>query len=250
MTELNVWLPSEISVSPESLVNEAQIPLLPASKIGSGVLHPNRLPHIPADRIEGQLADEQLPNNAVLQEELLLALDGKADTAHTHPGLVTVSSSPPISPVEGERWLDTGDRLTWFWSGSRWYSEQLFADSVGLFAASNLASYGLRPVEASSYDLQLLSYQVGATVNTTNDPSNYWIATLHRRHGGSTTTIQTVSTSSWTAGQITFAKVDINIHLDVSALPVSLLSVFTQTVGSPGSFGPCSFRIRYRLIKP
>lgn len=91
MTDFIIWIPESISLSSQEIVAEAAVPLLPASKIGSGVLHPDRLPAIPASKIEGQLLPDQLPPidegeldqaviNAVLAQHLA--------TADPHPQYV------------------------------------------------------------------------------------------------------------------------------------------------------------------
>lgn len=50
-TELSVYLPGEISSHAEDGITEAEVPLLPASKIGSGVLNLDRIPSIPVSKI-------------------------------------------------------------------------------------------------------------------------------------------------------------------------------------------------------
>lgn len=61
MTDFVVWIPETIRLDGDDLVAEAAVPLLPASKIASGIFHPDRIPALPASKIAGQLLPEQLP---------------------------------------------------------------------------------------------------------------------------------------------------------------------------------------------
>ena len=57
MTEFSVYLPREISISAEQTVTEAGIPLLPADKIATGILHPDRIPTLPISKVVGLSSD-------------------------------------------------------------------------------------------------------------------------------------------------------------------------------------------------
>lgn len=50
-TELSIYLPGEISGQAEDFITESEVPLLPASKIGSGEFALDRLPPIPISKI-------------------------------------------------------------------------------------------------------------------------------------------------------------------------------------------------------
>lgn len=57
MTELSVYLPREIAITTENAISEAAIPLLPADKIATGILHPDRIPTLPISKVAGLSAD-------------------------------------------------------------------------------------------------------------------------------------------------------------------------------------------------
>lgn len=57
MTEFSVYLPREIAISAEQTISEASIPLLPADKIATGILHPDRIPTLPISKVVGLSAD-------------------------------------------------------------------------------------------------------------------------------------------------------------------------------------------------
>lgn len=86
---ISVYLPQQIMLHPEELIEVVNLPLLPASQIGSGVLDPDRIPQISSDKIlwdaeDAGLLDQQeaeADNSIVIGQPLYLKQNGHADLA-------------------------------------------------------------------------------------------------------------------------------------------------------------------------
>lgn len=167
---------------------------------------------------------------------------GAAASAHTHTGLPYVGIAAPSSPAVGDRWLDTGDRLTWFWNGSYWLSEEIFPARL-TSASSSIA------IE-SSYNLYLLKFVIGALTGATHDSSNYWSLNLTRRSTSTNTTIATISTQAIAANTPFTLSLSFNLHLDVTALSILYFRITASLTGSPSGMSETAYLVLYRLAKP
>jgi hypothetical protein len=297
MTELAVHLPTELALQPQDLLDEASIPLLPASKIARGQFHPDRIPASIArvadvanqiqeaiqglggtggddlsaevdalfEAVEGKAdATHTHPDlEAAIgtkagathtHTDLETAIAGKADLNHTHTGLPIVSGTAPSSPAVGQRWLDTGDRLTWFWDGTYWLSESIYTHSVSAYAATMSATtfpHAFAP--HPSYNLFFLRiYAAGIFQSGTYNASNFWDCRLFRDGPagvqGNETTLFTVQT---TLASVSFAvfSAALNFHRDVAALGITTYRVGFQRTGTPPDVNSASAKFEYRLAK-
>jgi hypothetical protein len=211
MSELAVYIPAEIALHPQDLVDEVAIPLLPASKIARGQLHPDRIPGSIArvadvtQQIEAAIQGLGSPGENDLSSEvdaLFEAVEGKADVTHTHPemeaaieshtnatdphpayvkiadlaalpAIPIISAQAPSSPTLNQRWIDLTDGLSWRWNGAYWLSEQQFTASCQKESANAYFMQGLLPID-STYDLLLKHFAVMGEISGQSSSSNFW----------------------------------------------------------------------------
>lgn len=149
----------------------------------------------------------------------------------------------------GDRWLDTSDRLWWFWNGVYWLSEDQPPAIFGTNALTNLAQYGLMPINPN-YNLFLQSYRIAGTTGATNNTSSFWGVSLVRRAATASNTLSSLFTNNSNASETFRLSADLNQHLDVSAISVLSLLVFVQQFGTPSNISGLAVTVTYRLAKP
>lgn len=86
MTTVIINIPEKIEFQPEDLIEESQIPLLPASKINRGIFRDDQIPASVARVRE-------------VQQMIGTALDGNSEAGHTHP-IATETTSGFMSAVD------------------------------------------------------------------------------------------------------------------------------------------------------
>lgn len=153
----------------------------------------------------------------------------------------------------GDRWLDTSERIWWFWNGTYWLSEGNLL--VGRWTSTTLAASnsgaGLASFETASNDVFIERFRVTGGVGT-NNPSNYWqfYCTQLQTGGGSITEFN-IDSASVASGATAFQlSTSPNAHRDVSALGLIQYRLGWNVVGTPGSLVRPTFEIFYRYAKP
>lgn len=146
----------------------------------------------------------------------------------------------------GDRWLDTTERLWFYWNGTYWLSEQIYAPLVQEPTSITGATltYPILPI-SSAYDIYLLDYRVSGNGGS-HDGSNYYTIFLSRVSSAlAVTNIDSIVSASGGFN----SKNDLNTHLDVSALDALFLSVRAVRTGTTPTLGSFAATIRYRLAK-
>lgn len=175
---------------------------------------------------------------------------GAATSSHTHAEFLYEGSSPPSSPTVGKRWLDTGDRMVWFWSGTYWLSEQVFNlnSATTVTVTTNLTPLMPKPV---SYNVFLKSFRVGLIYAANNHSGTDYISISVRRYSSTrvATAIGSVLNSqSATSMNAVWQSQTIDQHLDLTALDVLALGFQAVVTGTPGSTGVFA-NLAYHLAK-
>lgn len=164
---------------------------------------------------------------------------------------LTVSSSAPSAPSVGDRWLDTSDRMLWFWNGTYWLSEQrydLHANFTTLSASAGVFSLPVNPV----YDYWLEQLRFSGQFQTgTYDGSNSWTLRVIR----DTASAGTVDVSLVLPNQvIAVAETQlhsqvISLHRDTSALSLLAIRLDALRTGAPPNIQRANSMLFYRLVK-
>lgn len=276
MSELAVYIPSEIAITPQDLVDEAAIPLLPANKIARGTLHPDRIPLSIArtadvavqiqEAIQG-LGVGQNPSEEIdalfeavegkadvnhSHPDLIAAIDGKAEANHSHAGLPLVSATAPSSPTVGQRWIDTADRMVWFWNGSHWVSEQVFYQIMPMISTGLTAGEVVTNTVAIDrrYNLWLERWTIdyrtaGAFYNADN---KYVVSLRQLRFEGIATESELEITSGITNRRFS-QTVTFNALRDVSALNLHAWDALWGRWNNPSTIERATSTLTYRLAK-
>ena len=297
MTELSIHIPRELAITADSIIEEQQIPLIAADRIGRGLIHPDRLPpsiptltqiyeavlehegktdphpqyatdsdltnhasdstlHIPA----GGISNNQIAAGAAIDWAKISKVGavpgdiGAATSSHLHSGIATVSSNAPSNPSIGDRWLDTGDCLIWWWDGQYWRSEwidRMELNPVGL--ASN-ASFGMHAVPSPYlYSRYLLRFEAAGALAYPQDSTNYWAIRFSRiASNGAATMISelTLNTQNMRSGSIGLSgRIMLNLHQDVGALSVSQYQIDFNKTLAPGAISSICANVVYQLVK-
>jgi hypothetical protein len=119
-----------------------------------------------------------------------IRISGSVETSFFFP-LVT-SNVAPSSPSLNMRWLDTTDRLTWYWDGSHWLSEQIYTASGGSVSQSATNGVGLLSL-TPTYNVRLLDFSFSGQINPTgsyNSTTDYWDFALSRLNSNNTADIE------------------------------------------------------------
>lgn len=297
MTELSIHIPKELVVTPETLISEQQLPLIPADRL-RGIIHPDRLPFLVArqedveqaialheDSIDphpqyakdsdlathasdptlhlhdGAIANAQVAANAAIAWTKLSKVGANAGDVGAQPAFPYDQQSGSVKPTArstgaalqvGDRWLDTSDRLWWWWDGSYWLSEEIFLASTGVTTASVSTGLGLLSVNPS-YNLYLLNFSVSTRVNTTGnalDSTNYWTISLMRMTTSAESSELDSIANSYPLGQRTRLFSTLNLHRDITALSILGFQFQLVPTNAPTSLVRPSATLRYRLVKP
>lgn len=276
MSELAVYIPSEIAITPQDLVNEAAIPLLPASKIARGTFHPDRIPPDFArtadvaaqiqEAIQG-LGTGESPSEEIdalfeavegkadvnhTHPDLITAIDSKADANHTHAGLPIVSATAPSSPTIGQRWIDTTDQMVWFWNSTHWVSQQVFSQllpTIGGSLTSSEISSNVIAVDRR-YNLWLdrwtIDYQ---TTGTFYNADNKYVVTLSQLRFNQIVTEAELEVIAGVQGQWFNQVVTFDTFREVLNQNLHGFQITWSRWGTPSAITRVSANLTYRLAK-
>lgn len=168
------------------------------------------------------------------------------------------SSKPTTRPngtalVTGDRYLDTSDRLTWFWNGAYWLSEEIFLVRTSFAGGATITGgWGHHQIN-QSYNLFLLDFGYGGQLASPQDGSNYWDIRIERGNSAAAhTVLATINTASPVISAATGVSLSssLNLHLDVSALGSLYIRGAVYKTLSPGNLTQGVITTRYRLAKP
>jgi hypothetical protein len=119
-----------------------------------------------------------------------IQVSGSAEVGFFFP-LVTTDAAPS-SPYTGLRWLDTTDRLTWYWDGSHWLTEQIYTASGGSVSQSATNGVGILSLNPA-YNVRLLDLCFSGQINPTgtyNSTTDYWDLALSRLNSNNTADVE------------------------------------------------------------
>jgi hypothetical protein len=297
MTELSVHIPRELAITAESIIEEQQIPLLPAERIGRGTIHPDRIPpsiptltqvheaiiehegesdphpqyakdtdlsehtsdqaaHIPS----GGITNTLVATDAAIEWSKISKVGAVPSDIGAMPALGTIdqqigSVKPTVRSTGaalqvGDRWLDTVDRLWWFWNGAYWLSEILDRLTSGQNVSSTTNLLPLLP-RSSNYNVWLDRLRVGYTYSATNHNSTDNFTTFVVRIASSK--VATVLSSQLNSQSVTginavWLDTAINLHVDVGSLDIVFLG-FQATKNGAAPTTTIAADLSYRLAK-
>jgi hypothetical protein len=165
-------------------------------------------------------------------------------------------TSFPVSPSADDKFYRTDRNLLYFYDGTRWLTTQVFLiqfkhEDSGFtwpLSASSVTVHRAVLPFGDDYDVYLLDWHFMSSVNTTNNGSAFWTATVKKFNsaGGGDTTIATMSTGAGpdAAGSFYNKKVAIN------ALMGAFKGLYTDATktGAPGTFRFNGGHLTCRLV--
>jgi hypothetical protein len=162
---------------------------------------------------------------------------------------VPAGTSFPASPSTNDLYFRTDRGILYFYDGTRWLSLTLYQRPMppsitGAISTNTTAERG--PSISDFASIYVVEWHALATVNSTNNASNYWTYTLRRvTAAGVGNTLATVNTSADSAGQFTaHAATGINTVVTSSD---PMFDTQTTKTGSPGTTQVWSV-VFYRLV--
>lgn len=161
-------------------------------------------------------------------------------------------TSFPGSPSTNDLCFRTDRGILYYYDGTRWlslsvYYEILSPDPSAARPQTTSGNGIVGGAPSPNYDWWMEAFEVSWYVQTTNDGSKYWTATLRKHVADDTpTTIVTINSSADTASNDISKEVSIGALLDHSTYK-ALTVVMTKT-STPGNFYWQAMKIRYRLV--
>ncbi len=111
MTELSVFIPKELAVTPETLISEQQLPLIPADRL-RGIIHPDRLPFLVArqEDIEHAIAlhEDAIDPHPQYAKDSDLATHASDQTLHLHDGAIANAQVAANAAIDWSKIDKTG----------------------------------------------------------------------------------------------------------------------------------------------
>lgn len=165
---------------------------------------------------------------------------------------ISAGTSFPGSPSTNDLCFRTDRGILYFYDGTRWLSVAQYYEilSPDPSAARPQTSSGNGITGGSpspNYDWWMEAFEVAWYIQTTNDGSKYWTATLRKHAADDTaTTVVTITSAADTASNDILKEGSIAALLDHTTYKAFTV-VMTKT-STPGNFYWQSMKIRYRLV--
>lgn len=252
MTQAKVTLPSRLTVKINGQTDSED--LIPVE----------RLPDIPAEKITGQLDENQLPDSVPTFSDLSsiyqpLIKPANAQISRTalqieeHP--VQVSAAKPLIRRDGSAlqlndvWLDSNDHTRWFWNGSYWLSATIYSfNAIAFFTTGTTTGF----LATGGFNIFLLSIEMAVIfVASAHDAVNNYTLRLRRLASNSAASSVEASLSSSalaTPSTRPTYRANLNLHRDMVALSAAGFDFELVKNGTAGN-STISASVLYRLVR-
>lgn len=174
----------------------------------------------------------KIPQKLVEVGDAVLLPDGRR---------IFAQGTVPAANMKGDRWIESGSDVEWFWNGSYWLSTQLFQyivswDDVSIGDIAIPRDYPAEISASVQYDLFLLDFSGLIFFTDADTNSNYWDLQLRREDAsGSASVIATLSGQGAASGNNVLKKTALDTHLDLSSIDVKKLVFVSIKTGSPSN---------------
>ena len=161
---------------------------------------------------------------------------------------ITCADAAPSAPTADDLWYETDTNILWFWNGTYWLSKELYDYGMSFTAvsATTAAYFGIEPIQAAQHDIYFVDVTASLFIDTTNDGSKFWTATINRLSSANTpTAIGSCNTSAISASAWTVVKATLNTHVDLSAVDAKATQISVAKTSTPGdAYGRVDFTYR------
>jgi hypothetical protein len=163
----------------------------------------------------------------------------------------SMSINAPINPSIGQRWIESGTNLVWFYDGVQWVSEQIFEyfffnPATSFLPSGNIYSYSV-PAHKLTTRYKIFGLQarfLGNTVSPQNS-SNYWIFKIWHWSDPSIA-IQICSVNTKDGAGYHEYSVTTNTVIDI--LASYGVGINYQSIGTPGTLWGMIASYTYHLV--